>query len=61
MTAILEFLQSTGVLVLGLLARLLVFAAILASVMVPIVAAHAVWQWARRLRKRRQGAAFPAA
>jgi hypothetical protein len=58
MNAVLEFLQTAGIVTLGLLTRLLLFALFLGVVTAPVVAIQAVWQGIRRLRQRRHGATF---
>ncbi len=60
MTALLEFLQTAGAFVLGLLVRLLLFVAVLAAVAVPICVIQGGCQWIRHLRARRRRSAVPA-
>lgn len=57
MESMLAFGESVLIVVIGLIVRLLIAAAGLAAICLPIVAFYAVWQWAGRVRDHARGLA----
>jgi glycine cleavage system H protein len=55
MTPLIDFLQTSGIFVAGLLVRLLFFLAVLAAALVPVLAVYGIVRGALALRRRQMG------